>query len=505
MLSTFELECGLECEVNDIVGVLNSQHAALVDRVVVLLADERLWAGEGMTSMSAWVAWRAGMSPAMARSVVAIAERVAELPASSEAFRRGELSLDQMATIARNAPAWTDVQSRDYAIVMTVTQLRHVLQKYPFPALDDDGRELPDEPPATGDAASGDDSASGGSVDDGSGDGSHSEIDAEDVADSAKSSDSGSASERSSVEQFLSLWQDDDGSFRLTGRLDADAGMIVHAALDEARDRLFQRGEFGAGLADALCEMAQASLDSVADPARRSRFRVNLFINTDRGERNMADAAGWNVPDAIRRYLTCDATITPVFVDNGLPVSVGRAQYVVPVRTRTIIEQRDHGACRVPGCDATLGLEVHHLVHWEHGGRTDTDNLLLVCGKHHRMHHRGRLDITGNAEQPDGLEFRNQRGRVIAASGAAPNPPTGSPPKPAAVYSHPDGGRMDTAQIYFNLPRTYYDDLRERLGTSNDYLAKIQPPGVRSPDPTTGVRWPEASVKNGPRREALQR
>ncbi|MFT4865722.1 MAG: hypothetical protein ACI8RE_001912, partial [Ilumatobacter sp.] len=42
---------------NDIVGVLNSQHAALVDRVVVLLADERLWAGEGMTSMSAWVAW----------------------------------------------------------------------------------------------------------------------------------------------------------------------------------------------------------------------------------------------------------------------------------------------------------------------------------------------------------------------------------------------------------------------------------------------------------------
>ena len=130
----------LECEFNDIVGVLNSQHAALVDRVVVLLADERLWAGEGMTSMSAWVAWRAGMSPAMARSVVAIAERVAELPASIEAFRRGELSLDQMATIARNAPAWTDVQSRDYAVVMTVTQLRHVLQKYPFPALDDHGR-----------------------------------------------------------------------------------------------------------------------------------------------------------------------------------------------------------------------------------------------------------------------------------------------------------------------------------------------------------------------------
>ncbi|MGZ0193394.1 MAG: DUF222 domain-containing protein, partial [Acidimicrobiales bacterium] len=119
MSVTVKLESDLSVEVdtcvNDIVGVLNSQHAALVDRVVVLLADERLWAGEGMTSMSAWVAWRAGMSPAMARSVVAIAERVAELPASIEAFRRGELSLDQMAAIARNAPAWADVQSRDYA------------------------------------------------------------------------------------------------------------------------------------------------------------------------------------------------------------------------------------------------------------------------------------------------------------------------------------------------------------------------------------------------------
>ena len=144
MSSTDELGCEVNMSFNDIVGVLNSQHAALVDRVVVLLADERLWAGEGMTSMSAWVAWRAGMSPAMARSVVAIAERVDELPASIEAFRRGELSLDQMATIARNAPAWADVQSRDYAIVMTVTQLRHVLRKYPFPALDDDGREPAD-------------------------------------------------------------------------------------------------------------------------------------------------------------------------------------------------------------------------------------------------------------------------------------------------------------------------------------------------------------------------
>ncbi|MGK0312042.1 MAG: hypothetical protein ACI8RC_001666 [Ilumatobacter sp.] len=325
MSLTAELECEVisvdtavndtavnDIAVNDIVGVLNSQHAALVDCVVALLGDSRLWAGEGMTSMSAWVAWRAGMSPAMARSIVVIAERVDELPASIGAFRRGELSLDQMAAIARNAPAWADVQSRDYAIVMTVAQLRQVLRKYPFPVLDEDGREVPDadtDAPESGDTDPVDTSED--------------EADTDTEVGSAKSGDSKT---RSSVEEFLSLWQDDDGSFRLSGRLDADAGMIMHAALDEASDRLFQRGNFGAGLAEALVEMAQGSLDSVTDPARRSRFRVNLFINTDRSnsdERGMADAVGWNVPDAIGRYLTCNGTVTPCSSRTGCRYRLG--------------------------------------------------------------------------------------------------------------------------------------------------------------------------------------
>jgi hypothetical protein len=48
---------------------------------------------------------------------------------------------------------WGDVQSRDDAIVMTVTQLRHVLRKYPFPALDDEGREIEVEAPEVPESA----------------------------------------------------------------------------------------------------------------------------------------------------------------------------------------------------------------------------------------------------------------------------------------------------------------------------------------------------------------
>jgi hypothetical protein len=35
-----------------------------------------------------------------------------------------------------------------------------------------------------------------------------------------------------------------------------------------------------------------------------------------------------------------------------------------------------------------------------------------------------------------------------------------------------------TGHIYFNPPRIYYDDLRERMRTDNEYLARLQPPGL---------------------------
>ena len=30
---------------------------------------------------------------------------------------------------------------------------------------------------------------------------------------------------------------------------------------------------------------------------------------------------------------------------------------------------------------------AHHIVHWADGGKTSLDNLVLVCGEHHRVLH----------------------------------------------------------------------------------------------------------------------
>lgn len=417
---------------NDITGFLNAQHAELVDVVVELLDDKMLWQGDGVWTMPQWLTWRCGVSTATAKKIVVIAERANDLPVTLGAFRRGELSLDQAAAVARKAPAWADEQASGFARRMTVHQLQRTMT-YPFPDLDESGGEGPQSQEPASDDTAGDDRA--------------------DVATDADPDPVPTAEDSADGQEWMSHVFDDDGTFRLLLATDFATGHVVMAALGEARDALFNDGNADVTWLDAVREVADRSLDGVSDSARRSRFKVNVYIDADAPAPNLCDASGWTVPDAIRRHLTCDGTITPVFLQSGMPVSVGRSQRIVPERTRTIIERRDNGCCRVPGCTRTHGLEVHHIVHWEYDGVTDAWNLMLICRHHHRQHHRGRLGITGNADLADSLTFTNARGQPIRASGAAPNPPNGPPPQPEGVYEHPLGERLDTRWLYFNPPR----------------------------------------------------
>jgi hypothetical protein len=136
--------------------------------------------------------------------------------------------------------------------------------------------------------------------------------------------------------------------------------------------------------------------------------------------------------------------------------SVGRSQRIVPERTRRHVISRDQ-ACRVPGCGAHRLLEVHHIIHWEDHGPTDTPNLICLCPHHHRLHHQGKLGITGNADRPDGVKFTNQAGNPIAQTGTKPKPPGGPPHEPVGIYQHPLGERLKGRWIYYNPPRQHHD------------------------------------------------
>ena len=161
------------------------------------------------------------------------------------------------------------------------------------------------------------------------------------------------------------------------------------------------------------------------DPSPKSHLKSTGTARTPTGIR---------IPDHTRDKISCDATIQPVWETNGLPFSIGRTHHSVPERTRRIIMLRDQG-CRVPGCTHDRIIEIHHIIHWANGGPTDTWNLVALCAHHHRQHHHGQLDITGNADQPNGLTFTNHRGQPLHPTGP-PTPPT-KPPQPDTPYQPP--------------------------------------------------------------------
>jgi hypothetical protein len=163
---------------------------------------------------------------------------------------------------------------------------------------------------------------------------------------------------------------------------------------------------------------------------------------------------GPGLRDGMRRFLGCDVRIRPVLEAGGKPVSVGRAFRSVPDRTRIVVEERDRG-CRVPGCDRSRWLHVHHIKHWEDGGASDTDNLIALCHRHHRLHHVDKLGIEGNADEPDRIIFTDERGRTLDASGRpmVPGQRFDTAARdlgiPAGAWSHPTGERLDPQWVHF--------------------------------------------------------
>jgi hypothetical protein len=115
-------------------------------------------------------------------------------------------------------------------------------------------------------------------------------------------------------------------------------------------------------------------------------------------------------------HAQCDAII--VDDEKG-----ARAAWTIPPATKRLVLERDQWCCQVPGCRAARFLDVHHIIHREHGGTNDAWNLVTLCSGHHRLHHDGVLQICGRA--PDQLEFSR---RGIPLLGAAVREP------PAAVF-----------------------------------------------------------------------
>jgi hypothetical protein len=73
-------------------------------------------------------------------------------------------------------------------------------------------------------------------------------------------------------------------------------------------------------------------------------------------------------------------------------LALGRRRQAPNAAIRRAARERDHGRCGFSGCESRRA-DLHHLVYWARGGRTDLANLLVRQYLEHAPRRTGPIPI----------------------------------------------------------------------------------------------------------------
>jgi hypothetical protein len=327
-----------------LIGAVDAAHArvARAEReLLCLIRDvDRLeaWRDAGARDTAHWLSMRYGISCWKARRWIAAAHALERLPCLSEAFACGELGIDKVVELARFASAETEADLIVWARRVSCAAVRRRA-----------------------------DLAARASI--------------QEVVDAERS-------------RSVSWWYFDEGRrFGLEAELPAAQGAIVARALERTAETIpampdEEDGCFAsARRADALVALCSARIADDADPDRSTVVIHAQLGGIESGTGGCEVEDGPVIHPETARRLLCNARVQTVVEDaRGDVVALGRMSREPSAWMIRQVRHRDR-ECRFPGCGARRFTEVHHIVWWRHGGRTDLDNLLLICSFHHRLVH----------------------------------------------------------------------------------------------------------------------
>jgi Domain of unknown function (DUF222)/HNH endonuclease len=324
---------------------------------------QKAWRDSGARDMAHFIRMRCGISEWKARRWIAASHALEALPHLSQAFSCGELGIDKVVELTRFATPETEADLLRWARGVSCGAIRHRADLAHRQSL-------------------------------------------EGVQDAEKA-------------RTLSWWYfDENRRFGLQAELPAADGAVVQKALERLAETLpVMPGEEDACFADArradaLVALCSTRVASDADPDRATvvvHAQLGGTVWVDGG----AEVEGGPVihPETAKR-LMCDARVQTVIEDpSRQPVGLGRTSREPSAWMMRQLRYRDV-ECRFPGCGARRFTQAHHIRWWEHGGRTDLDNLLLVCTFHHKLVHEygwavmRETDGTTRWFHPDGVPYR---------------------------------------------------------------------------------------------------
>jgi hypothetical protein len=363
-------------EIAELSAHLEAATARLLDRIREF--DARDGWNTGFRSCAAWLSWRVGLDLGAARERVRVARALGTLPRLAEALARGEISYAKVRAVTRVATPATEERLLAVARAGTAEHVERIVR----------GWRRVDRRAELRETA------------------------------------------RQHATRALHVYQDDDGTVVVRGRLTPEAGALLLRALDAARAALYRKPAPDEEVptmpqqqADALALLAETALHHGIDPgAPGERYQVVVHVDAD--VLADADQPGHSVlEDGVRvsagtsQRLACDASRVVMHHDaDGQLVEIGARTRTIPPALRRALHHRD-GGCRFPGCGVRLG-EGHHIRHWARGGPTTLSNLTMLCRRHHRAVHEEGYQIERAAD--GALMFRRPNGRSIPD---VPDPP----------------------------------------------------------------------------------
>lgn len=370
---------------------IHSLGAELTEALAALDAVDG-WVGDGYKSFAQWISVRTRFSVPESRRLARAAGAASTMPTLMRAAREGRVSVGVLADAARVVTPENEARVADVVLACTAAQSSSVLSKF---------RDLSDVPDP---------------------------LDESSAADDARVP---------TPESWWRFWWDDAGRGRIDAALDPVVAEMMRQAWAAARaaGERDAKGDpvDGAALAEGEADgrlsaneiasrLAATMMDHANDAGLRApggdRFLVQMNIDVETfaelmglefdatlpvrlGSECFLAGSGRHLTRAQAAELACGARVQVLIESKGVPLWMGNETPAANRSQRRAMAARSGGQarCEFPGCTQTEYLHAHHVVYRSHDGPTSLENLVHLCGHHHRLLHKRNWTVTTDGDQ----------------------------------------------------------------------------------------------------------